>query len=171
MSPAVCQGCNMKPAKALPWRVWAWESRWGEERLWAGACGDRPLHSEVVSVVERDEQALFVHESQQSAVLCRCSINSGIWSHNSSLWCLGKNLFYSKKRLGRGVTHCCFCCWMLCFSFCFSQLCPKTVSEICFYFQPCRNPSWVETMPKLLELGNIQRYAKMIKIIPVLGNS
>lgn len=53
----------------------------------------------------------------------------------------------------------------------FNQLCPRISSCNMFLLSSCRNPSWVEAMAKLLELGNIQRYAKIIKIISVVGNS
>ena len=145
---------------------------WGEGRRGdGGGCRHRPLHSKVVSVVERDMQALSVHDSQQSAILCRCSINSCILAYKSSLWCLERNLFYSKQRLGWGVTHCCFCCWMLCFSFCFSQLCPRNSFWNMFLFSTLQKSFLGWNHAKTLGTGKYPEIYKMIKIIPVLGNS
>lgn len=117
ISPAVCQQCKMKPTKPLPCRVWAWER--GEKGV-EGGC----WLAKVVSAVERDVQALSVYDSQHNAIPCRCSINSCILTCNS-LWCLERILFYSKQGLPGLRSYHCFCYWVLCFSFYFSQLCPR----------------------------------------------
>lgn len=96
----------------------------GRGRRGSGVKGECWL-AKVVSAVERDLQALSAHDSQHNAIPCRCSISSCILTCNSSLWCLERNLFYSKQGLPRLRSCHCFCYRMLCFPFYFSPLCPR----------------------------------------------
>lgn len=110
-------------------------ARWSQQRLFPGESGrgrggESGVEGEcwlakVVSAVERDVQALSARDSQHNAIPCKCSISSCILTCSSSLWCFERNLFYSKRGLPGLRSYHCVCYPMLCFSFYFSQLCPR----------------------------------------------
>lgn len=134
----------------------------GRGRRGSGVKGECWL-AKVVSAVERDLQALSARDSQHNAIPCRCSTSSYILTCNSfcDAWretcSIPSRAFPGWGVATASVTACSV------FPSISVHYALEKVSEICFYFQPCRNPSWVEAVPKLLELGNIQRNAKMIK--------